>query len=115
MLKVVMAKGKILKKGGGDLEAQKQHVDSSKQTIGKQNVDLFQPGLGEQNVLPLELKHGEQNVTPSKLRVDESSNLCGLKFIMVIVCNSNDEVIPNTNWDFRLKNGGLDCFRIYIH
>jgi hypothetical protein len=27
MLKVVMAKGSILKKGGGDLEAEKQNVD----------------------------------------------------------------------------------------
>jgi hypothetical protein len=30
MLKVVMAKGRRLKKGGGDLEAQKQNVTSSK-------------------------------------------------------------------------------------
>jgi hypothetical protein len=29
MLKVVMARGKRLKKGGGDLEAQKQNVISS--------------------------------------------------------------------------------------
>ncbi len=39
MLKVVMARGRILKKSGGDLEAQKQNVDSSKLTIGKQNVE----------------------------------------------------------------------------
>jgi hypothetical protein len=34
MLKVVMTRGKRLKKGG-DLEAQKQNVVSSEQTIGK--------------------------------------------------------------------------------
>jgi len=38
MLKVVMAKGRKLKKIG-DLEAQKQNVASQEQTIGKQNVD----------------------------------------------------------------------------
>ncbi len=38
MLKVVIAGGKRQKKGG-DLEANKQNVVSSKQTIGKQNVD----------------------------------------------------------------------------
>ncbi len=46
------------------------------------------------------MKPGEQNITPSKLRTDESSNLCGLKLIMVIICNSNDEIAPNTNWEF---------------
>jgi len=39
MLEVVMARGRRLKKGGGDLEFQKQNVVSSKHTIGKQNVD----------------------------------------------------------------------------
>jgi hypothetical protein len=34
MLKVVMAKGRKLKKGGGDLEAQKQNVASVESTIG---------------------------------------------------------------------------------
>jgi len=38
MLKVVMAKGRRLKKNVGDLEVHKQHVASSKQTIAKQNV-----------------------------------------------------------------------------
>ncbi len=28
--------------------------------------------------------------------------------------NSNDEIIPNTNWEFQSKNGGLDYFRIYV-
>jgi hypothetical protein len=55
MLKVVMARGKKLKKGG-DLEAHKQNVVSSKQTIGKQNVDPLQPGLGEKNVAPSKLR-----------------------------------------------------------
>jgi hypothetical protein len=35
MFKVVKAKGRILKKGGGDLEAHKQNVDSLEQTMGK--------------------------------------------------------------------------------
>jgi hypothetical protein len=38
MLKVVMAKGRRLKKGDGDLEVHKQNVASSKQTIGEENV-----------------------------------------------------------------------------
>jgi hypothetical protein len=53
MLKVIMARGRRLKKGGGDLEVHKQNVISLKQTIG------------EQNVAPLELKPKEQNVVPS--------------------------------------------------
>jgi hypothetical protein len=47
-----MVRGRRLKKGGGDLEFQKQNVASSKLTIGKQNVDPSQPRLGEQNVTP---------------------------------------------------------------
>jgi hypothetical protein len=31
----------------------------------------------------------EQNVTSSKFRIDESSNVCDLESIMMIVCNSN--------------------------
>ncbi len=53
MLKVVMARGRKLKKGGGDLEVHKQNVVLVKQT------------------------NGEQNVAPLKLRIDETSNLCG--------------------------------------
>jgi hypothetical protein len=34
---------------------------------------------------------------------------------MVRISNSNNEIIPNTYWEFWLKNGGLDCFKIYIH
>jgi hypothetical protein len=79
MFKIVMDRGRILKKLGGDLEAQKQ------------------------------------NVVPSKLGVDESSNRCGLELTMVIFRNSNDEITPNTYWEFRLKSGGLNCFKIYIH
>ncbi len=95
MLKVVMAKGRRLKKGGVDLEVHKQNVVSSKQTIRKQNVDPLQPRLGEQNVVPSKLKLGEQNVIPSELKIDESNNLCGLEMAMVIVCNSNGEIILN--------------------
>ncbi len=51
MLKVIMARRRRLKKGG-DLEAHKQNVTSSEQTIGKQNVDPLQSGLKEQNVVP---------------------------------------------------------------
>jgi hypothetical protein len=98
----------------------------SKQTIRKQNVDPLQPGLGEQNVDPLQPRFREKNVIPSKLRpweqnvvslklkLDESSNLCDSKWIMVTICNSNDKITPNTNWEFRSKNGGLNCFRIYV-
>jgi hypothetical protein len=98
-----MARGRRLKKGGNDLEAHMQNVTSLKQTIGKQNVDPLQPRLGE------------QSVAPSELIIDESSNLCGLKLTMMTICNSNDEIISNTDWEFRSKNGELDCFKIYIH
>ncbi len=83
-------------KKGGDSEAHKQNVASSEQTIRKQNVDPLQPGLGEQIVTPSELRLGEQIVISSELGIDESNNLCGLELIMVIVCNSNDEITPNT-------------------
>jgi hypothetical protein len=39
MLTVIMARGRRLRKGCGDLEIQKQNVALLKQTIGKQNVD----------------------------------------------------------------------------
>jgi hypothetical protein len=70
---------------------------------------------GEQNVAPLELRPGEQNVTPLELRINELNNLCVLELTMVIIFNSNDEISPNIDWEFQSKNGGLDCFRIYIH
>ncbi len=92
-----MARGRRLKKGGGDLEAQKKNVVSLKQTIGKQNVDPLQQGIGEQNVTPSKLRLREQNVVPLELRIDESSNLCGLELIMVIVYNSNEEITHNTD------------------
>jgi hypothetical protein len=38
MLKFVMARGRKLKKGGGDLEAQKQNVDPLQLELGEQNV-----------------------------------------------------------------------------
>ncbi len=46
-----MTRGRRLKKCGGDLEAQKQNVVSSKQTIGKQNVNSLQLGLGNKMLL----------------------------------------------------------------
>jgi hypothetical protein len=85
MMKVVMARRKRLKKGGGDLEVRKQNLASLEQTIGKQNIDPLQPRLGEQNVVQLELRPREQNVVSLKLRIDESSNLCGLELTIVIV------------------------------
>jgi hypothetical protein len=91
MFKVIMVKGRKLKKVGGDLEVYKQNDISSKPIIR------------------------EQNVTPSKPGVDESNNPCGLKLAMVVICNSNDEILSKTYWEFGLKNGGLDYFRIYIH
>jgi hypothetical protein len=117
MLKVVMARGRKLKKVG-DLEVHKENVVSSKHTIGKQNVDPLQLGFGEQNVAPLELRLGEQNGSPlklkpeeqnvasKKLKIDESSNLCGLELIMVTICNSNDEITLNTDLDFNRKMVG---------
>jgi hypothetical protein len=58
---------------------------------------------------------GEQNVVPSQPRVDEINNPCGLELVMVVVCNSNDEILPTIDWEFQSRNGGLYCFRIYIH
>jgi hypothetical protein len=94
---------KKLKKVGGDLEAQKQSVSSLKTIIGKQNVTASEVGLGE------------QNVAPSKSRIDESSNLCGLKLAMVTIYTSNDEILPHIDWEFRSRSGGLDCLKIYIY
>ncbi len=76
MLKVVMAKGRRLKKGGGDLEVHKKNVD------------------------PLQLGLWEQNVVPSKLRIDKSRKLCGLELTMVTICNSNVEITSNTDQEF---------------
>jgi hypothetical protein len=33
----------------------------------------------------------------------------------MIVCNLNGEIIFNIDREFRSKNGGLNCFRIYVH
>jgi len=76
MFKVIMVKGRKLKKVNGDLNAQKQNVSSLQLTIG------------------------EQNVVPIEPRVDESSNTCGLKLAIVVVYNSNDEILPITNKEF---------------
>ncbi len=71
-----MIKRRRLKKVGGDLEAQKQNVISLESTIGEQNVVPLEPGI------------------------DESSNPCGLKLAMVVVCNSNNEIPSNIDWEF---------------
>jgi len=78
-----MAKGRRLKKGGGDLEVHKQNVASSKQTIG------------EQNVATSKLRPEEQNVVPSELKIDESNNPCGLELTMMTYCNSNGKITFN--------------------
>ena len=57
----------------------------------------------------------KQNVASLELSIDESNNLCGLELTKVTICNSNDEITPNTYWKFQLRNGGLNYFRIYIH
>jgi len=57
----------------------------------------------------------KQNVASLELRIDESKNLCGLELTMVIICNSRDEITPNVDWEFQSKNGGLDCFILYLH
>ncbi len=54
-----MARGRKLKKGGGDLEIHNQNVASPEQTIGQQNV------------APLELRPKEKKVVPLKLKIDE--------------------------------------------
>jgi hypothetical protein len=107
MLKVVMVRGRRLKKGGGDLEIHKQNVASLKQTISKQNVVPLKLKPKEQNVTPsklrpeeknvapFELGLEEQNVAPSKLKIDEPNNLCGLELIMMTICNSNGEISLN--------------------
>jgi hypothetical protein len=57
------------------------------------------------------LRPREQNVVSSELKIDELNNLCGLELTMVTICNSNDEITPNTDWEFQSKNGGLDYFK----
>jgi hypothetical protein len=88
-----MAKGRRLKKCGGDLEVHKQNVTSLEHTIKEQNVTPSELKPKEQNVAPSKLRLKEQNVIPSKLRINESSNLCGLKLRMMTICNSNGEII----------------------
>jgi hypothetical protein len=62
----------------------------------------------------LGMRH-KQNVASLELSIDESNNLCGLKLTMVIICNSCDEIILNVDWEFQSRNGGLDCFILYLH
>jgi hypothetical protein len=65
MLKVVMAKGKKLKKGRGDLEVHKQNVVSLKHTIIEQNVVSLKHTIIEQNVVSLKHTIIEQNAISS--------------------------------------------------
>jgi hypothetical protein len=58
---------------------------------------------------------GDQNVAPLELEVDESNTPYGLELAMVIICNSNDEILPRRDWEFQLRSGGLNCFKIYIY
>jgi len=53
-----MARGRRLKKGGGDLEIAVQNVATSNQPIS------------EQNVAPLELKPKEQNVASLEMKIE---------------------------------------------
>jgi len=73
MFRVIMAKRRRLKKVGDHLGVRKKNVISSKLTIKEQNVVPLEPG------------------------VDESSNPCGLELAMVVVYNSNDKILSNTN------------------
>ncbi len=93
----------------------KQNVISLESTLGEQNVVPSKSTLGEQDVPPSKSTPGEQNLTSSNLKIDESSNLCGLEFTMVTISDSNDEITPNTDWEFRPKNGGLRCFGIDVN
>jgi hypothetical protein len=51
MLKVVMARGRKLKKSGYDLEIHKQNVVTSNQAIAEQNVGASNQAITEQNVV----------------------------------------------------------------
>ncbi len=86
-----MARGRRLKKVGGDF------------------------GSLEKKCYFIKINNWEVNIAPSKLEVDESNNPCGLELTMVTFYNSNEKITPNTNWEFRSRNGGLIFFRIYIH
>jgi hypothetical protein len=44
-------------------------------------------------------------------KVDESSNPYDLKLAMVVVYNSNDDIPSNTNWEFGLRNVGLNYLK----
>ncbi len=65
MLKVIMARGRRLKKGGGDLEVQKQNVISLEETIAKQNVASLEETITEQNVVSSNQRIAKQNVVSS--------------------------------------------------
>jgi hypothetical protein len=71
-----------------------------KRDLGSKMLFHQNQNMGSKMLFPSELRPKEQNVVLSKLRIDESNNLCGLKLTMVTVCNSNDEITPNTYWEF---------------
>jgi len=80
-----MAKGRRLKKVNGDLEAQNQMLFHHNSQLG--NKMLF---------------HQNQ-----ELWIKQS--------MWLRIGNSNNEILSNTNWEFWMRNVGLDCFKIYIH
>jgi hypothetical protein len=82
MFKVVMAKGRKLKKFGGDLEVQKQSVVSLELTIGEQNVP-FELGVDESNNgFNLELANDE--ITPN-LNWEFQSKSGGLNCLKIYI------------------------------
>jgi hypothetical protein len=70
-----MARGRRLKKGGGDLEVQKQNVASSEETVDEQNVVSSEYIIVEQNVASSNQKIIEQNVVQLKLRPEQEQNV----------------------------------------
>ncbi len=70
MLKVVMARGKRLKKGGGDLEIRKQNVASLKQGITEQIIASSNQPIREQDVVPSKLRPKEQNVASLEMKIE---------------------------------------------
>jgi hypothetical protein len=63
MFKVVMVRGRRLKKVGGDLEVQKQNVVSLELTFGEQNVP-FELGVDESNN-EFNLELADDKITPN--------------------------------------------------
>jgi hypothetical protein len=82
------------------IETWEQNVVPLELRLKEQNVVPSKLRLGEQNVAPSELRPWKQNVDSLELRINESSNLCGSKLIMVTIYNSNGEIIFNIDWEF---------------